>query len=60
VVLVTHDLGDTAVLADDVILLRAGRVVQRGPLPELVLHPAEPFVTDFIQAQRGPLAKLPA
>jgi osmoprotectant transport system ATP-binding protein len=58
-VLVTHDLGDAAVLADDVILLRAGRVVQRGPVAELVLQPAEPFVTEFIQAQRGPLAKLP-
>jgi osmoprotectant transport system ATP-binding protein len=60
VVLVTHDLGDAAVLADDVILLRAGRVVQRGPLAELVLHPSEPFVTEFIQAQRAPLSRLPA
>jgi osmoprotectant transport system ATP-binding protein len=59
-VLVTHDLGDAAVLADDVILLRAGRVVQRGPLGELVRHPVEPFVTQFIEAQRGPLAQLNA
>ena len=36
IVLVTHDLGDAAALADEVILLRAGRVVQRGPLGELV------------------------
>jgi osmoprotectant transport system ATP-binding protein len=60
VVLVTHDLGDAAVLADEVILLRAGRVVQRGPLAELVRNPVEPFVTQFIEAQRGPLRQLPA
>jgi osmoprotectant transport system ATP-binding protein len=59
-VLVTHDLGDAAVLGDDVILLRAGRVVQRGALAELVRHPVEPFVTQFIEAQRGPLAQLTA
>jgi osmoprotectant transport system ATP-binding protein len=59
-VLVTHDLGDAAVLGDEVILLRAGRVVQRGPLAELVRQPADPFVTQFIEAQRAPLAKLDA
>jgi osmoprotectant transport system ATP-binding protein len=59
-VLVTHDLGDAAVLADEVILLRAGRVVQRGPLSTLVKSPADPFVTQFIEAQRAPLAKLDA
>jgi osmoprotectant transport system ATP-binding protein len=59
-VLVTHDLGDAAVLADEVILLRAGRVVQRGTLAELVRRPVEPFVTQFIEAQRAPLAQLPA
>jgi osmoprotectant transport system ATP-binding protein len=59
-VLVTHDLGDAAVLGDEVILLRAGRVMQRGPLAELVRQPSDPFVTQFIEAQRAPLAKLDA
>jgi len=60
VVMVTHDLGDAATLADEVILLRAGRVVQRGPLAELVRAPRDPFVTQFIEAQRAPLAQLDA
>ena len=60
IVLVTHDLGDAAALADEVILLRAGRVVQRGPLAELVRAPADPFVTQFIEAQRAPLERLDA
>ena len=58
IVMVTHDLGDAATLADEVILLRAGRVVQRGPLSALVHQPADPFVTQFIEAQRGPLSRL--
>ena len=57
-VMVTHDLGDAAVLGDEVILLRAGRIVQRGPLAELVHRPADPFVTQFIEAQRAPIEAL--
>jgi osmoprotectant transport system ATP-binding protein len=55
VVLVTHDLGEAAFLGQHVVLLREGRVVQQGPLAELEAHPADPFVTRFIQAQRLPL-----
>jgi len=59
-VMVTHDLGYAAALADEVILLRAGRIVQRGPLRALLDEPADPFVTQFIEAQRAPLVRLGA
>lgn len=52
-VLVTHDLAEAAYLADDIVLLRAGRIVQRGQMQELLEHPAEPFVDQFVRAQRG-------
>jgi osmoprotectant transport system ATP-binding protein len=52
VVLVTHDLAEAAFFADDVVLLRDGRVVQRGRPEDLARAPAEPFVTQFIRAQR--------
>jgi osmoprotectant transport system ATP-binding protein len=52
VVLVTHDLAEAAYFADEVVLLRDGRVIQRGRPADLVRAPAEPFVTQFIQAQR--------
>ena len=55
VVLVTHDLGEAGFLGDLIVLLRDGRVVQRGTLADLVRTPAEPFVTQFVNAQRPPL-----
>src|SRR5262245_6258942 len=58
VVLVTHDLAEAAYFADEVVLLAAGRVEQRGPMRELVQHPASTFVTEFVRAQREPLEAL--
>jgi osmoprotectant transport system ATP-binding protein len=54
VVLVTHDLGEAVFFADRVVLLREGRIVQEGRPADLWHRPADPFVTRFIQAQRGP------
>ena len=54
VVLVTHDLGEAAFFADRVVLLRDGQIVQRGSPADLWHRPADPFVTRFVQAQRGP------
>jgi osmoprotectant transport system ATP-binding protein len=52
VVLVTHDLAEAAFFADEVVLLRNGRIVQRGRPADFVRTPADPFVTQFIRAQR--------
>jgi osmoprotectant transport system ATP-binding protein len=53
VVLVTHDMHEAAHFADEIVLMREGRVVQRGTLDDLLARPAEPFVTEFIRAQRA-------
>ena len=50
--LVTHDLREAAVLADEVCLLRDGAVVQRGTVAALESAPADPFVTRFLGAWR--------
>ncbi|WXB00347.1 ATP-binding cassette domain-containing protein [Pendulispora brunnea] len=55
VILVTHDMGEAAYLGDRVLLMRAGRVVQEGTARELAEQPAEPFVSEFLRAQRSPL-----
>jgi osmoprotectant transport system ATP-binding protein len=52
VVLVTHDLSEAEYLGDRIVLMREGRVVQQGALAEIVRAPAEPFVSQFISAQR--------
>ena len=51
VVLVTHDLGEAAALADTIVLMRDGRIVQQGAWRDLVERPAEPFVREFVAAQ---------
>ena len=56
VLFVTHDLAEAAVVADEVALLNAGRLVQRGKPEDLAAAPAEPFVTEFIAAQAPPEA----
>jgi osmoprotectant transport system ATP-binding protein len=53
VVIVTHDMHEAAHFADEIMLLRAGKLVQRGTLETLLASPAEAFVTDFIRAQRA-------
>jgi osmoprotectant transport system ATP-binding protein len=52
VLLVTHDLGEAAYLAEQITLLHEGRVVQTGSYRDLLLSPANPFVSQFINAQR--------
>ncbi len=53
VILVTHDLAEAAHFAERIVLLREGRIVQEGSPADLWHRPAEPFVTRFVQAQRG-------
>ena len=58
VVMVTHDIGEAGFLANDLCILNAGRIVQRGTLRELVESPADDFVARFINAQRSPLESI--
>jgi osmoprotectant transport system ATP-binding protein len=51
--LVTHDLAEAAYLGDEIVLMNEGRIVQEGSLTHLREKPANEFVTEFINAQRG-------
>jgi osmoprotectant transport system ATP-binding protein len=53
VVLVTHDVAEAAWFGDTLVLLRAGRVLQQGSARELLEAPADPFVREFMTAQRS-------
>jgi osmoprotectant transport system ATP-binding protein len=48
IVLVTHDIDEALLLATRIVMLRQGRVVQVGTPLELLAHPADDFVLDFI------------
>jgi osmoprotectant transport system ATP-binding protein len=56
VVMVTHDLAEAGWFGHEILLMRQGRIVQRGSLHELLDRPADPFVTQFVRAQRQVLA----
>jgi osmoprotectant transport system ATP-binding protein len=51
--LVTHDLAEAAYLADEIVLMNEGRIVQRGSIADLRDNPASDFVSEFINAQRS-------
>jgi osmoprotectant transport system ATP-binding protein len=50
---VTHDLAEAIYLGDEIVLMNEGRIVQRGTIADLRERPADPFVSEFINAQRG-------
>ena len=52
-ILVTHDMGEAVYLADEIVLMHEGHVVQRGDAADLRDRPATQFVSDFIRAQRS-------
>lgn len=53
VILVTHDMGEAAYLADEIVLMNEGRIVQRGSVAQLRDQPATEFVREFLKAQRS-------
>jgi osmoprotectant transport system ATP-binding protein len=53
VVFVTHDLAEAIYFADEIVLMNEGRIVQQGSITDLREIPAHPFVSEFINAQRG-------
>jgi len=52
VLFVTHDMAEAAYIAGEMAIMRAGHILQRGTLRDLIRDPADPFVTEFIRAQR--------
>jgi osmoprotectant transport system ATP-binding protein len=52
VLLVTHDLAEAVFLADTLVLLKDGALVQRGSPVELLRRPADEFVARFLKAHR--------
>jgi oligopeptide/dipeptide ABC transporter ATP-binding protein len=48
VLLITHDLGVVAEMADDVVVMYAGRVVEHGTVDEVLLQPRHPYTEGLL------------
>ena len=56
--LVTHDLAEAGRLADEVVVMRMGRVEQRGTMRALISAPATEYVARLIERARAGLEAL--
>ena len=47
---ITHDLGVVSQIADRVMVMYAGRIVEEGPTPEVLRHPRHPYTEGLLRA----------
>ncbi|MBM7082590.1 ABC transporter ATP-binding protein [Micromonospora sp. WMMD734] len=50
IVLITHDLGVVAQVADDVLVMYAGRVVEQGSMPQVLRRPQHPYTWGLLSS----------
>ncbi|PVG82876.1 peptide ABC transporter ATP-binding protein [Nocardioides gansuensis] len=50
IILITHDLGVVAEMADDVLVMYAGRAVEYGPCKEILTHPEMPYTWGLLSS----------
>ena len=48
IVFITHDLDEALKLADHLVILKDGYIVQQGEPQEILLKPNDPYIVDFI------------
>ena len=53
VLFITHDFGVVSEIADRVVVMQTGRVVEQGPRDEILLRPAQPYTQMLIAAVPG-------
>ena len=51
IMLITHDLGVVAGMADYVVVMYAGRVVEKGPADEIFHHPCHPYTIGLMKSK---------
>ncbi len=50
IIFVTHDIDEAVRLADEIVIMREGRIVQSGDPLDIVTDPADQFVSDLVGA----------
>lgn len=51
ILLITHDLGVVAEMADYVVVMYAGKVVEKGPVLEIFKNPAHPYTMGLLKSK---------
>jgi len=57
---VTHDLASARYVADDILVMYAGQVVERGPIEQVLSAPLHPYTRLLLAAVPDPATKLQA
>ena len=63
IMLITHDLGVIAEMADEVVVMYLGRVVEKGPVDDIFHNPKHPYTKALLESipsvNATPRVKLP-
>lgn len=51
IMLITHDLGVVAEMADYVIVMYAGRIIEQGNVDDIYLHPLHPYTIGLLKSK---------
>jgi len=51
IVMVTHNLGQARRLADEILFLHQGRLVERAPADRFLKHPVAPEAARFLEGE---------
>ena len=59
IVFITHDLDEALRIGDSIAILRDGEIVQQGNPQDIIMNPADNYISDFIKdINRGKVIKL--
>ena len=58
IIFISHDLGVISQVADDILVMYRGKVVEQGPAAEILHHPKEPYTKGLLDC-RPPLDSKP-
>ncbi|MGC6517188.1 MAG: quaternary amine ABC transporter ATP-binding protein [Candidatus Puniceispirillaceae bacterium] len=48
IIFITHDLDEALKLADHLVILKDGAIIQQGEPQDILLNPADPYIEDFV------------
>lgn len=59
---ITHDLGVVSEIADSIVVLYAGRIMEKGKVEDIMSHPMHPYtrgLMDCLPSDKGKLVSIP-